>query len=327
MELLLVSSDEVAELLSMEQCVQVMKQALSKLYDGQAICPVRQALQLPDSPNVLGSMPAIDTESKKFGSKLLSVFPHNHTSGYESHQGIVLLFDLEYGRPLAIINAGEITGIRTAAVSAIATDLLARQEANNLAILGCGLQAFKHVEAIRLVRPINRIFAWDLYPTATKKFADKISRNFDLEVEIHEDIRSCVKEADIICTLTPSLVPILFGRDVSEGTHINAVGACSPKARELDTKVVVKSHVFVDQMAATLQEAGDILFPISEGKITENHIVGEIGQLLNQKIKGRNTPEEITIFEALGLAIEDLAAANFIYGNAISAGKGTRINI
>lgn len=327
MDLLAISAEEVSELLSMKECISVMEEALTNLARGFSNAPLRQIIQTSDQSGLLASMPAMDNELGRFGVKVLSVFPHNHQLGIDSHQGIVVLFDKKHGQPLAIVNAAEITGIRTAAVSAVATRELAHEDASDLVIIGCGFQALKHVEAMCLVRPIKRIRAWDLNPDVTTSFARKISSLFGLEVEVLGGERALIEGAEIICTVTPAKDPVLFGQDLTPGMHINAVGSCSPTARELDSEAVFKSRVFVDLKESTLKEAGDILIPMSEGKITENHIVGDIGQVCNREIEGRTSHDEITLFKALGLAVEDLAAASYIYEKAKATGHGTTIKL
>lgn len=327
MEIMTISSKEVTQLLSMAECIEVMETALCNMVSGVCHAPQRQALWLPDKSGLLGTMPAFDTEFGKLGIKIMTVFPGNHKLGKESHQGIIVLFDHKNGQPLAILNAGEITAIRTAAVSAVATRQLALESAADLLILGCGVQAVKHVEAMMSVRPISRIRAWDLYPSAAEKFANKVSLLFNIDVEIQNGDIPVVEEAEIICTLTPSANPVLFGRDLTPGIHINAVGSCTPGTREVDSVAIEKSKVFVDKKEAVLNEAGDLLIPISEGIVKKEHIIGEIGQVCGKKIPGRQSPKDITFFESVGLAVEDLAAASFIYEKAKNKGLSGTINL
>jgi alanine dehydrogenase len=326
-DLLTISAEEVTELLPMKDCISVMGEALINLARRLSSAPLREVIWTSEKSGLLASMPAMDNGLGRFGVKVLSVFPGNHKLGIDSHQGIVVLFDAKQGQPLAIVNAGEITGIRTAAVSAIATRELAREDASDLVIIGCGFQAIKHLEAMCLVRPITRVRAWDLYPSAAESFAEKALSQFGLDVEVQTGEKALVEGADIICTLTPSNEPVLFGQDLTPGVHINAVGSCSPVARELDSEAVIKSRLFVDLIESTLAEAGDILIPIAEGKITKDHIVGEVGQICNGEITGRRSANDITMFEALGLAVEDLAASSYIYEKAITTVRGTMIKL
>ena len=275
----------------------------------------------------MASMPAYDAGNKYMGAKLISVIPSNHHTPYESHQGFFTLYETEYGRPLALMDASELTAIRTAAVSGLATRLLAREVASDLVIIGCGTQARKHLEAMRLVRPIKRVRAWDLHPEAGKAFADWAHRQHGVEVELQETGQPDPSGADIICTVTPSLEPVLMGAGVSPGTHINAVGACTPNARELDSRAVAQASLFVDRKEATMCEAGDYLIPCREGLIEEGHIKGELGGLLLGQVKGRASDQEITLFKSLGLAVEDLAAAALVYEKARKEGRGIKVEL
>ena len=327
MKILAISSKDITSLLSMEDCIEAMEQTLANLAGGQIVLPLRQVYRITGNPGVLAVMPAVDSGAGILGAKILSVFHENYKVGRDSHQGMVVLFESGHGMPLAVLNASEITGIRTAAVSAVATRHLARKSATELMVMGCGLQALKHLEALRLVRPITRVYAWDPFPGAAESFAKKAFQDFGIKVVTDSGERPGKTGADIICTLTPSREPVLFGADVGHGTHINAVGACSPSARELDSELVRKSRVFVDQKEAALHEAGDILIPISEGRVAGDHIVGEIGQVCSGEIKGRISDGDITLFESVGIAIEDLAAANLVYEKALRAGVGARIEL
>ena len=262
-------------------------------------------------------MPSFASDLKIMGSKVVSVFPGNAGTEYDSHQGAVMLFETDNGRPLAIIDAGAITAIRTPAVSALATRLLAREDADDLALLGSGIQAYGHLEALLQVRPIRRVRVWSVPLVDARRFAVNAASRFNLQVEAVETSREAVEGADIICTLTPSLEPVLFGADIRAGAHINAVGACIPVARELDTAAVVKSRLYVDRRESTMNEAGDFLIPKEEGAIGDDHILGEIGEILTGKIEGRQSEDQITLFKSLGLALEDIASAFHVYGKAV----------
>jgi len=261
------------------------------------------------------------------GVKVISVFPGNRTTPYDSHQGAVLLFDSVYGQLLAMIDASSITAIRTAAVSGVATRLLARENANNLAILGSGVQARTHLEAMLCSRNISRIRIWSRNMDHAREFANREAKRHGLSVETFADAKDAVREADIICTTTSSHQPILLGEWISPGTHMNAVGASVSNARELSTSAVAKSKLFVDRLESALKEAGDFLIPKCENVIDDNHILGEIGEILLGRVPGRKSPEEITLFKSVGIAIEDLAAAQFIYEQALKKGIGISVDL
>ena len=327
MGVLIINQAEVIQLLSMNECMEVMEEALKTLESGDAINPLRQGMWLPDKTGILGMMPSYLGNIKKMGLKIVSVFPGNEGTEYESHQGAVLLFELEYGRLLAIVDASEITAIRTAAVSGLATRLLARRDAADLAILGSGVQACTHLEAMLLVRQIKRVRVWSRNHGHAQAFAQRESHRLGIQINPIPCIPGAVEGADIICTTTGSLEPILKSDWVAPGTHINAVGSSVSFARELDTDIVVKSRLFVDWRESTLNEAGDFLIPKQEGAVDDDHIQAEIGEILLNKIKGRESPDEITLFKSLGLGVEDLAAAHYIYQKALEKGAGIPVEL
>ncbi len=325
MAVLIISDAQVRELMSMRDCISIMTEALKNLSQGSASMLLRTAMWLPDKKGLLGLMPACNLSAKVMGIKVVSVFPGNFDTEFDSHQGAVMLFETDNGRPLAMMDGSSITAIRTAAVSAVATNLLARTDAADLAILGSGTQAQMHLEALMLVRDIRRVRVWSLPLEHARQFADSIFLKHGMTVEVMETAQATVEGADIICTLTPAPDPILLGQWIKKGAHINAVGSCTPMAREIDTEMVVRSRLFVDHRESTLHEAGDFLIPKNEGAVADEHILGEIGELLLGNIEGRRSESEITLFESLGLAVEDLASAQFIYNKAMEKGLGTAV--
>lgn len=327
MEVLIISQSQVQKLLPMKECINVMEEALKALARDNAHMPMRSAMWLPDKAGLLGMMPAFIGGSKVMGIKIVSVFPGNHGTEYDSHQGAVMLFETKHGKPLAIVDASSITAIRTAATSAVATDLLARKDAGDLAVLGSGIQARGHLEAIMLVRRIRRVRVWSLPLDDARQFAGHMSKRHGITVEPVETARAAVQGADIICTTTPASEPILFGDWIMDGAHINAVGSCAPQTRELDTDAVAKSRLFVDRREAALNEAGDFLIPKKEGAIGDDHILGEIGDILVGDLDGRKSESEITLFKSLGLAVEDLASAQYVYRRALERHIGTSVEL
>jgi ornithine cyclodeaminase/alanine dehydrogenase-like protein (mu-crystallin family) len=327
MQILIVNQSEVRQLLPMAECIEVMAEALETLARGQAILPLRPVMWLPEKVGALGMMPAYMGNLQIMGLKIVSVFPGNHGTEYDSHMGAVMIFETRHGQPLAIMDATEITAIRTAAVSGLATRLLAREDAGDLAILGSGTQARTHLEAMLLCRKIRRVRVWSRNPENGRQFAERESRHRGVHVEIMPTVLAAAQGADIICTTTSSSDPILLGKYLSAGTHINAVGSSVPFARELDTEAVLKARLFVDRRESTVNEAGDFLIPKKEGAIGDNHIQGEIGEILSGRVKGRKSQQEITLFKSLGLAVEDLASANHIYKKAIERGMGTLVEL
>jgi ornithine cyclodeaminase len=291
---------------------------------------LRAAHWLPDRRGLLVAMPgglftAEEADGGILGVKVLTVFPANAAHGEESHQGAVLLFEAERGRPLAFLDAASITAVRTAAVSALATRLLAREEAGDLALLGAGVQARTHLAALREVRTLRRVRVWSRDPEKARRFAAEESARHGLLVEPMATARQAVEGADILCTVTAAVEPVLEGEWIAPGAHINAVGACTPNARELDTAAVVRARLFVDRRESALNEPGEILTPLREGAITEDHIRGEIGELVLGRVAGRVSAADITLFESLGLTVEDLAAARHIYRKALEQGRGVSL--
>ncbi|MFQ5742577.1 MAG: ornithine cyclodeaminase family protein [Acidobacteriota bacterium] len=326
MQVIVVSQQQVRRLLPMAECIEVMAGALETLARDGAINPLRSALLLPGKIGLLGMMPSFLEEPPAVGIKVVTVFPGNHGTRFDAHQGAVLLFETRNGCLLAIIDASEITAIRTAAVSGLATRLLAREEAADLAILGTGVQARTHLQAMLAARPLRRVRVWSRNPEHVRAFAERQSTRHGIEVEAATSARQAIEGADIICTTTSSKEPVLEGEWLSVGAHINAVGSSIRSTRELDTDAVVRSRLFVDRRKFTVNEAGDFLFPKQEGAIDDAHIRGEIGEILLGRCRGRESNDEITLFKSLGLAVEDLAAAHHVYQKAVETGLGTRID-
>jgi len=257
-------------------------------------------------------MPGYAGSLDVMGIKVITVFHANSEAGLPSHQGIVMLFDAKHGQPLMLFDALEITAIRTAAASAVATKLLSKKDASTLAIIGSGEQAQRHIESMMLVRNIKQINAWSRKEENAKKL-EKVSVQHHIPVQIFKNVREAVEHADIICTVTASKEPVIKGEWFSAGAHINAVGSSTPMARELDTAAIVRSKLFVDRYESIFNEAGDFLIPKKEGVITDDHVKAEIGEVLAGTKKGRENNEEITVFKSLGIAAEDIFSAHHIY--------------
>jgi len=325
MEIYVAGHEEVERLLPMAECIDVMEEALKTLARGEAVLPLRQAVRQPDGKGLLGLMPAYLGQPRVLGAKVVTVFGGNFGTPYESHQGSVLLYECEHGRPLAIVDAGAITTIRTGAVTAVATRALARAEASNLALLGSGTQAIGHLEAMCAVRPITSVRVWSRSIEHAQKFAEREAARRNLDIRAVSSAEAAVRDADIICTLTPATAPILRAEWLAPGAHVNAIGSSVPGYRETETAVVARSRVFVDRRESALNEADDIRIPLREGVIGEEHIRGEIGEVLLGRVPGRANETEVTLFKALGLAIEDLAAAYHVYAKGKAQGVGTSL--
>ncbi len=326
MNTLIIPQSLVPELLPMAECVEVMAQALAALARGEAVLPLRSMVWMPDKSGLIGLMPAHLGTPPALGLKVVTVIPGNHGSDRDSHQGAVLLFDTQTGGLLAVIDASSITAIRTAAVSGLATRLLANEDAGDLAILGSGVQASAHLEAMRTVRTLRRVRVASNDPEQARSFARRHQPRLGLPIEAVASAKDASLGADLICTTTSSSEPVLLGDWLAPGAHVNAVGACFPASRELDTSAVVRSRLYVDRLESALHEAGDFLIPKQEGAIGDDHIVGELGDVVLGRVAGRASPGEITLFKSLGIAIEDLAAAHHIHRRARAEGKGIAVD-
>jgi alanine dehydrogenase len=327
MKILILDQASVRRFLPMAECITIMEEALSSLARGDALLPLRLGLLLPGGKGVFAVMPAHLSSPPAVGVKVITVFPGNHGTTLDSHQGAVLLFETEQGRLLAVLDASSITAIRTAAVSGLATRALARTDANRLALLGTGVQAATHLDAIAAVRPLRQVRVWSRDPAHAAAFVAAARSRHALDIAAAATAREAVEGADIVCTVTSSREPVLEGAWLAAGTHVNAVGASVRTARELDSAAVARARVFVDRRESAAHEAGDLLVPLAEGAIGADHIQGELGEVLIGRVPGRRGPDEVTLFKSLGLAVEDVAAAHFIYTRAREADAGTWVEL
>jgi ornithine cyclodeaminase/alanine dehydrogenase-like protein (mu-crystallin family) len=316
--MLVLNQAEVEQLLDMEGCIEAMSEALASLARGEVHVPLRFVVKPEDEPSLIGLMPAHrGGDSPLYSLKTVCVFPENPKRGLDAHQGTVTLFDGETGEVRALMNASAITAIRTAAVSAVATRLLAREDAKELAILGAGVQARSHLEALRLVRDFDRVRIYS--PTA--EHAQALAA--EAGAEAVGSAEEAVRDADVVVTATSAAEPILRRAWLKEGAHVNAVGSSIPTTRELDTQTMADAVLFVDRRESTINEAGDFLFPQREGAIGPDHIRAELGELLIGAAEGRRSDGELTVFKSLGLAVEDLAAAEHVLRRAEAENAGT----
>jgi alanine dehydrogenase len=326
MKVLIVSQEEVRRIFTMAEAIEVMHEAFLSLAAGKVNQPLRTVMGIHGG-NVLAMMPSYNQDIQSLGAKIITVFPGNHGTEFDAHQGIVLLYEAVHGSLKAIIDATAITGIRTAAVSAVATRILANPGSSSLAILGAGTQGRAHLEAMRTLYKLRVVHVWDFYPETARQFAGNESKRTGLDVRFAATAEEAVRDHDLICTTTPAREPILMGRWIKPGAHINAIGACTPLVRELDTEAVKISRLFIDRMESTLREAGDFIIAKNEGAIDDTHIKGELGDLVAGTIPGRQSPQEITLFKAVGLAMQDLASANYVFEKAKKTGTGVEVEI
>jgi ornithine cyclodeaminase/alanine dehydrogenase-like protein (mu-crystallin family) len=321
-EIRILRSADVHALLPMSECIDLMHRTMCAVSEGRVVLPLRSVLVMPGDLGMMGNMPGYLAEPECFGVKLVSLIPRNKPPQYSSHLGLVLLFEVEHGQPVALLDAAEITAIRTAAVSGLATRLLSRPEASNLAILGAGEQAASHLAAMLCVRKLRRIRVWGRDRDKVAAFAKAEGAKHEVTIEVAETPRDAVIGADIICTVTKAREPILLGEWIEPGAHLNVVGSSIAAAAEIDTAAVVKSRFFVDYRSSTITEGGEYLRALRAGAITPEHIQAEIGEVANGSKLGRTSPREVTLYKSLGIAPQDLASAHYILQKARKRGVG-----
>ncbi len=312
-----IDREEVNRRLTYEVCIPIVREAMIAFSTGKTKQLLRSIIPLSEG-RLFGIMPGAMGAHAPFGAKLISVFHENFARGIQSHQGLVILFDPETGAPVCVVHAGEITAIRTAAASAVATGALARKDARHLAILGYGEQAGTHARAIRKVRDLESIVVWGRSPERAHAFAETMEAELAIPVRAAKDVREAVAEANIICTVTSAPEPILKGEWVRPGTHVNVVGSSYAGPAEVDNDLVVRSRFIVDSRDGVLQQGAEFLRAKQAGLIGDEHIVGEIGQLLAGEIEGRRSDEEITVYKSLGHVVQDLASAWALYSQPVS---------
>jgi ornithine cyclodeaminase/alanine dehydrogenase-like protein (mu-crystallin family) len=305
----------------MEACIDAVAGALASLARGELAQPLRSVIRAADGSGFFGLMPAHRGGGEPvYVLKEIVVLPGNSARGLDPHQGGVLLHDGETGFLTAVLNASPITEIRTAAVSAVATRLLARPDTRRVAVLGSGVQGRSHVEAMRVAVSDPEIVVW----SRTREHAEALAAEAGAEVAASAE--EAVAGADVVCTATSSPEPIVRREWLAPGTHVNAVGSSIPTTRELDTPTIAAASLFVDRRESTVNESGDYLIPLAAGAIGPEHIEAEIGEVLVGAHPGRTSSDELTVFKSLGLAVEDLAAAELVVRRARETGAGIEVD-
>ena len=322
-----IGHDDVVRLLPAATCIALMDDAFRALARGEVHNPLRAILRPDGTTTLLGVMPAYRGGAEPlYAVKTVAIAPGNAALGIDTHQGAVLLLDGVTGLTRALVDAAAITAIRTAAVSAVATRALARPGARVLAVLGTGVLARTHVEAHRALQAWDEIRVWGRRPEAARALAEELG-GAAAHMVAAPDVAAALAGADVVCTLTASAEPVLRRAWLAPGAHVNAVGSSSPRARELDTATVAAAALFADTRAGTFAEAGDIVIPLAEGAIAESHLRAELGDVLLGTAPGRRDPGELTVFKSLGLAVEDLWAADHVARAALAAGVGGRAQL
>jgi ornithine cyclodeaminase/alanine dehydrogenase len=318
---LLLNRADLERLLDVQSVIEAVQQGFADYSAGKVQMPVRTAVRGSDPPGVLLLMPCAMTESRVLGTKLVSVYPRNPTRGLPTIGALYVLSDFETGFPSAVMDAGFITGLRTAAASAVATRFMAREDAHTLGIFGTGVQAEFHALAIPAVRSIERILVWGSAPEKAREFASRLQPRCQAQVAAGESLEQ-VAAADVVVTGTTATEP-LFGADaIRPGAHVNGVGSHAPAVRELDAELVARGRVVVDTYEAAFAEAGDLLLAIEEGRIDRQHVAAELGEVVLGQKPGRERPDQVTLFKSCGVAFEDAVTARLAFERARAAGAG-----
>ena len=324
---LLLTERDVRAVLPMPDLITAMEGALAQFSAGAVRQPVRSVIEVGTDRAFFGIMPAALDQPPAMGAKLVTVYERNHQLGLPSHLATIVLLDHATGALAAIVDGRYITEARTAAVSAVSVKHLANPRAGVLAIVGSGVQARSHLDAIRHVRDLSEVRVWSPNVSHRDAFIAEMTAATGLPIRGEASASAAVRGADLIVLATSSRTPVIDAADVTDGAHISAVGACRPDQREMTTALVARARVFVDSRAAAGREAGDLLIPIGEGAFAEDHIAGELGDLVGGRVAGRRTPEQVTLFKSLGLAVEDIVAAQLVVTRARAAGLGQAISL
>jgi ornithine cyclodeaminase len=320
-QLRIINGATIRRLAPPEKLIGWMREAMIAVSRREVELPLRRAIVLPGGMGAIGIMPGyVGAEANSAGVKLVSLVPPERRKG-SSHLGLMVLYDADGLVPEAILCGGTVTAIRTSAATANATDLLARKDATKLPTLGSGEQAAAHIDALRVVRPIDDVRIWGVNQDNAQRLAiEKGGRSC-------KTVEEALDGADIVCTVTAASEPILFGRQLADGMHVNLVGSSFPDKREVDDEVVTKSRFFIDYLPSTLDQAGEFLHARETGLVTDNHILGEIGAVATGEITGRQSDADITVYKSLGVAAQDIMTARRVFELACSAGLGTLANI
>jgi alanine dehydrogenase len=323
----LLTEAQVKSLLTMSDLITAMESAVARFSAGEVLQPVRTVLSVGPTHAFFGVMPAHIAQPASLGAKLVTVFNDNHARGLPSHLATVVLLDPETGALLAIMDGRYITEARTAAVSAVSARHLAREDAAELAIIGSGVQARSHLEALAEVRSLKRVRIWSPQPRSRDRFVEDMSGHVAARLEAANSARDATDGADLIVLATSSATPVIEDEWIAPGAHIVSVGACRPDQRESAPSLVARSRLFVDSRAAALVESGDVVLGIKEGRFAEQHIRGELGEVVLGRVAGRTDPNQITLFKSLGMAVEDVVAADLVYRRATDTGAGTELTL
>lgn len=323
----LLTEAQVKSQLTFPDLIEAMETALARFSSGDVVQPVRTVLPVGSGHAFFGVMPAYVQSPPQLGAKLVTVFGDNLAKGLPSHLATILLLDPDTGALLSIMDGRYITESRTAAVSAVSARHLARPEAATLAVIGTGVQARSHIEALVHVRPIRHVRVWSPQVRSRERLVSDMTGHVPAEIQAAPSAEEAVRGADIVVLVTSSPTPVIDDGWVSAGAHVVSVGACRPDQREMPPPLVARARLVVDSRAAALVEAGDVVQGIREGRFTAAHVAGELGEVILGRTAGRRTPDEVTVFKSLGLAVEDVGTADLVFRRALETGAGTELTL
>jgi alanine dehydrogenase len=323
----LLTEQQVHSLLPISDLIAAMESALAKFSSGEVLQPVRSVLMVGPTKAYFGLMPAYVSSPASLGAKVVTVFGENHKKQLPSHLATILLLDPETGSLVALMDGRYITEARTAAVSAVSARFLARANAGRLAILGSGVQARSHLEALQHVRQLTDVRIWSPRRQSRQQFVDDMSPHVPVPIVASESAEAAVRDADLIVLATSSTTPVVENAWVASGAHVMCVGACRPDQREMAPELVTRGRLYVDSKNAALIESGDVVMNIAAKHFDASHVRGEIGELVLGRVTGRTADGEVTIFKSLGMAVEDVVAADLVFRRASETGAGTELTL
>jgi ornithine cyclodeaminase/alanine dehydrogenase-like protein (mu-crystallin family) len=323
----LLTEQHVHALLPITDLIAAMESALAKFSAGDVLQPVRSVLMVGPTKAYFGLMPAYVPAPASLGAKLVTVFSENHAKALPSHLATIFLLDPDTGSLVALMDGRYITEARTAAVSAVSARFLAKPTASTLAIIGSGVQARSHLEALQHVRQLEQVRIWSPREHSRQQFVDDMSPRVPIPITAYGSAEEAVRDADLIVLVTSSKTPVIMDDWVSPGAHVMCIGACRPDQREMDPQLVKRGRLFVDSRVAALVESGDVVMNIAAGLFAPSHIRGEVGELVLGRAGGRMSDADITIFKSLGMAVEDVVAADLVFRRASESGAGTELTL
>jgi len=323
----LLTEVQVKALLPPGDLVSTMRDALARFSAGEVLQPVRSVMSVGPGGAFFGLMPAYVPAPPRLGAKLVTVFNGNAAKGLPSHLATILLLDPETGALMGLLDGRYITEMRTAAVSAVSVQQLARPNPATLAILGSGVQARSHLGVFAELFPLTNVRVWSPHPASRAQFVQHAVDLISFPVVAMEYADEAIQGADLVVLATSSPTPVVDDSWVSPGAHVVSVGACRPDQREMDPRLLARARLFVDSRAAALVESGDVVQGLRQGAFDETHIRGELGEVVLGRVKGRNTDVEVTVFKSLGMAVEDVTAADLVFRRAVETGTGTELSL